>query len=233
MNILIYEDNEEDLDNLLTCINQFFAMIEVAYTVKVCTNSKYVFENHSNYDLIFLDIEVFGENGIDIGYKVRKQNHDIRIMFVTSYAKYLKDGYKAQANRYFVKPIQQDDFNIELRNVISDYLDEYDGFFDETISLDKTYYKKIVYIEFITRKTRIHFLSGEEIVTRYPLKFWLQKLTNKGFAQPYKSLLVNLRYVSGFTKHEVILDNEQLLPTSRRFRHEFESKYITHLHKRI
>lgn len=233
MKILIYEDNQEDLKNLLKCIETFFSITEVPYATKICTDSTYILTNHFNFDLLFLDIEVFGESGIDLGYKIRKQNPDIRIVFVTNYSKYLTDGYKAQANRYFVKPIQQEEFNIELSNVISDYLDEYDGFYDESLSFKKIYFKNILYIEYINRKTKIHFISGEEIITGYSLKYWYEKMESKDFAQSYKSLIVNLKHISGFTKNEVILDNEEHLPISRLSRQEFEKKYVEALHKRI
>lgn len=234
MKILIFEDDQSDLNNLLDCIEKFFTSFEIEYTVDTCTNANYILENHFIYDLIFLDIEVGNNNGIDIGYEVRRKNHDIRIIFVTSYYKYLIDGYKAQANRYFVKPIQQEDFNLELENVIFDYLDEYKGFIDKSICLEKIYFNRIIYIEYIERKTNLYLLSGEVLCTNYPLKYWIDFLSECGlFAQPYKSILVNLKHISGFNKNEIILNNEEKLPVSRFFKNDFEKKYLECLYRRI
>lgn len=233
MRILIFEDNQNDLDDLLKNINTFFSATEIKYDVKTCMDPKYVLDNHFNYDMLFLDIEVAEESGIDIGCEIRKKNHDIRIIFVTNYSKYLIDGYKAQASRYFVKPIQQEGFELELKNVISDYLEEYNGFYDKTISINKIYFNKIVYIEFIKRKTSIHFMSGEVITTNYPLKYWVETLFSHDFAQPYKSFIVNLKHISGFTKNEVIMDNEEVLPISRFYKQDFETRYIDYLHRRM
>lgn len=233
MKILIYEDNREDLENLVNCINNFFSSTEVVYSIETTIDSGFVINNHLNYDLMFFDVEVHGENGIEVATEVRKRNRDISIIFVTSYSKYLYDGYKAQAIRYFEKPIQQENFDLEFNNVVANYLDEYNGFMDNIISSKKIYFKSILYIEFINRKTEIHFVSGEISKTNYSLKSWFSKLDNDSFAQPYKSLIVNLKHISGFTKSEVLLDNEETLPISRLFKQEFELKYTESLHKRI
>ena len=202
MKILIFEDNEKELGTLLNYIESFCLSKNIIYTVDIYTNSKDFIENIYTYDLIFLDIEVQNENGIDIGIKIREYNDDAKIIFVTNYSKYLIDGYKAHADRYFLKPLNQEEFNIELENVLEDYIQKYSGFFDKKILKTKIYFNEILYIEFKDRKT-------------------------------YRAYLVNLRHISGFTKQEVIMENEEYLPISRLFKNEFEERYLKSLSKRI
>ena len=212
MKILIFEDNEKELGTLLNYIESFCLSKNIIYTVDIYTNSKDFIENIYTYDLIFLDIEVQNENGIDIGIKIREYNDDAKIIFVTNYSKYLIDGYKAHADRYFLKPLNQEEFNIELENVLEDYIQKYSGFFDKKILKTKIYFNEILYIEFKDRKTFLHFITGKVIETNYPLKYWENKLKDHYFAKPYRAYLVNLRHISGFTKQEVIMENEEYLP---------------------
>ena len=58
----------------------------------------------------------------------------------------------------------------------------------------------ILYIEFIDRKSTIHKLDGNTIITNCTLKYWYDKLNEFGFAYPYKAFLVNLEYISAFKK---------------------------------
>ena len=225
MKILIYEDNTIDLNSLLNCIDHFFTNNEIEYEVETCTDSNFVLTNHFKYDLIFFDIEVYEENSIALAYLVRKENQNIKIVFISNHPKYLKDGYKAQANRYFLKPINQAEFDFELKEVILDCIEEYEGFFDSEIYHLKIYYKNILYIEFINRKSNIHLKSGKILTTKYPLKYWIEKLTDYNFSQPYKSLLINLKHVSGFNEDGVILDNEEILPISRIFKKSFQEQH--------
>lgn len=233
MKILIFEDNEKELGTLLNYIESFCLSKNIIYTVDIYTNSKDFIENIYTYDLIFLDIEVQNENGIDIGIKIREYNDDAKIIFVTNYSKYLIDGYKAHADRYFLKPLNQEEFNIELENVLEDYIQKYSGFFDKKILKTKIYFNEILYIEFKDRKTFLHFITGKVIETNYPLKYWENKLGDHYFAKPYRAYLVNLRHISGFTKQEVIMENEEYLPISRLFKNEFEERYLKSLSKRI
>lgn len=67
----------------------------------------------------------------------------------------------------------------------------------------------MLYIEFLNRHTIIHFVNNIEKKTTYPLKYWIEELSNKGFGQPFKSFLVNLDYVSGFSSDGKDYHHEQ------------------------
>lgn len=233
MKVLIYEDNKDDLDILVEFLRKFCKTKSVKIDVIICKSENAIQNNIYDTDLIFLDIEGIDANGIDIGVKIREQNPDIKIIFISNYSKYLIDGYRALASRYFLKPLDWDFFQIELENVISDYLLNNAGFTDLTISASKIYYKDILYVEFKDRKTNLNFLSGKVIETNYSLKYWIELLQRFNFAQPYKAYIINLKHVSSITNQEVILSNNEIIPLSRVYRKDFEARYIESLKRRI
>ena len=61
---------------------------------------------------------------------------------------------------------------------------------------------------------------------------WIEKLSNKGFGQPYKSFLVNLDYVSGFSSDgkDIIMNNGEKIPLSKNFKKSFTNQYFANLH---
>lgn len=229
MKILIFEDNVSDLNNLLECIKNFFAIENIQYEIKICTDSEQIYKYSIDFDLVFLDIEGNTENGIDIGRNIRKINPDIKLIFITNYSKYLIDGYKANANRYFLKPINQDIFNIELKDVINDYLLNNVQFTDYKIYPKKIYVKNILYVEYRGRKTYLHLFSGEVLETPYSLKYWIDKLQSYYFAQSYKSFLINLRYISSLTDIDIILLNGEKVPLSRTYKKNLEKAFLESL----
>ena len=233
MKVLIYEDNKEDLQRLIDCLTVFTNNKKIKCDVMVCNKATQLYEHANDYDLAFLDVEGLDGSGIDIGINVRKMNADIKIIFITNYSKYLIDGYKASANRFFLKPIEQDIFNIELENVVNDYLINNMGFTDLDIYPKKIYFKDILYVEFVDRKTSLHMINGEVIITPYTLKYWIERLSNYFFAQPYKPYLVNLRQIKQVTKTEVIMTNDEVISLSRMFKNDFEQKYYESLKRRI
>ena len=128
MNILIYDDDNNDVNHLLECINAFFAKSHQHYNTYICKDSAELFRIIKNYDLLFLDIKLNDENGIDIGLKLQSQDHDCRIIITTNYSKYAIDGYKINADRYFIKPISQKEFDIEMDTIIKKYIRKSIGF---------------------------------------------------------------------------------------------------------
>ena len=61
--------------------------------------------NHpGEIDILFLDIEMNGKNGMEIAAAIREFNQNIFIIFVTGYSDYVFDGYKVNAFDYIIKP---------------------------------------------------------------------------------------------------------------------------------
>ena len=148
MNILIYDDNLKDIEHLLFCLNGLFQKTNLDYQTHICKSKTEVIQNISKADLLFLDMEIHNEKGIDLGLELNTINHNCRIVITTSYSKYAIDGYKIHADRYFIKPINQLEFNLEMRAVIKKYIKKSVGFYDDKISPYKIFVQDILYIEF-------------------------------------------------------------------------------------
>ncbi len=233
INILIYDDNQMDIEQLLQCIDTFFIKVNLQYQTHICKSKKDLIQNITKADLLFLDMEINNENGIDIGLELENIKHDCRIIITTNYSKYAIDGYKINADRYFIKPISQKEFDIEMDTIIKKYIRKSIGFFDSKISNYKVYINNIMYIEFTNRKSVIHYLNGNTIESSCTLKYLYDKLKDYGFGYPYKAFLVNFEYISALKKNEIILINDEAIPLSRHYKKEFENKYYYFLHEML
>ena len=226
MKILIFDDNKNDIKHLTNCLKTFFKNKNISYQIKTCQNKEELLNDIDYYDFLFLDIELDQENGIDLGLELQKIKHHCRIIITTNYSKYAIDGYKIQAERYFIKPIHQQEFDLEMNTVIKNYIKENNYFFNKKVCDSKIYIKDILYIEFIDRKSMIHKLNGEIIMTNCTLKYWYDQFSIYNFAYPYKAFLVNLKYVNALYKKDIRLTNGEMIPLSRHYKKEFETKYI-------
>ena len=122
-----------------------------------------------------------------------------------------------------------------MENVLGATFQKYMGFYDSKIAPYKIHYDKILYVEFLNRATVLHFLNGVQIKTSYPLKYWIEKLTEYGFAQPYKCYVVNLKHISGISKDErdLFLTNNEKIPLSKFFKKTFVDNYYRSLFKSL
>lgn len=73
---------------------------------------QYIKENH--IDVAFLDIEMQGENGIDIARDIKNINENIKIIFVTAYKEYALDAFGVDAIDYIMKPYLKEDIERAL-----------------------------------------------------------------------------------------------------------------------
>lgn len=235
MNIIICDDNINDALYLKNCIIELFSKTNVDYkNISIYQTSDELLCNIGNpIDYLFLDMEIENTSGIIIGKKIREKNINCPIIITTYYAKYAIEGYKIDAIRYFIKPIKKELFILEMTPLLNKYSRKFLGFYDSKISSVKIYYKDILYIEYKERGTEIHYINGHSKKTTYSLKYWITKLNTHLFAQSHKAFLVNLEYISGFSKNTVILYQNEEIPLSRKYKKQFEESYDIFLNNNI
>ncbi len=228
MNILIYDDNENDISNLNNLINSFCTKYDIDFKVDKCPSNDYLYNNIYKYDLIFLDIEIGAINGIEVGLELKKIYNNIKIIITSVYKKYLIDGYKINAERYLIKPISKSMFESELGEILLSYILYNKNFLDLNTN-KKIYYREIVYFESINRYVYIYLNNGKIIKNSNTLEYWGMQLKDLQFFQIYRSIIINLNYISGYNSEDVILNNNVKLPISRRNRKEFINKYMNYI----
>ena len=59
-------------------------------------------------DLLFLDVEMNGMNGLETAKEIREFNSELQIVFVTGFTDYVFDGYQVGALDYVVKPVRKE-----------------------------------------------------------------------------------------------------------------------------
>ena len=68
-------------------------------------------------DVAFLDIEMGGLNGVELGKRLKQLNPSINIVFVTGYDQYAIDAYSMHASGYLTKPVSAERIRLELSNL--------------------------------------------------------------------------------------------------------------------
>ena len=71
-------------------------------------------------DLLFLDIEMPGMNGIELATQILNDTPDVGIVFVTAYDQYAVQAFKLNAIHYILKPPNPGDIRQAITRVISD-----------------------------------------------------------------------------------------------------------------
>lgn len=82
---------------------------EIVYEFSSGINAASWLSSHpGEIDLLFLDVEMKGLNGMETAEKIRTFDNQITIIFVTGYADYVFDGYLVEAFDYLIKPVPEE-----------------------------------------------------------------------------------------------------------------------------
>lgn len=72
-------------------------------------------------DLLFLDIQMSGRNGMEIARELRKHHRDIILIFVTALSEYVYEAFDVSAFHYLVKPFEDAKLQAVLDNALQQY----------------------------------------------------------------------------------------------------------------
>lgn len=105
--IAIVEDDQGYRDTLFTYIKQYEQERDTAFEVTPFEKADdFLAVYNGDYDIILMDIEMPGTNGMDAAEQIRKRDAQVVIMFITNMAHYAIKGYEVGALDFVLKPIQ-------------------------------------------------------------------------------------------------------------------------------
>lgn len=181
------------------------------------------------YDIIFLDIEMGGINGLETAKKLREQDEMATLIYVTGHSSYAVEAYEVQPFRFVVKPI---DRNIIYQYFMKAYEKIVAGNFYFQYKFQKNYYKvligDILYFESEKRIIWIYLENGSVRKFYDKLNNIEKKMKQEkvDFYRLHKSLLVNSRYIVRKAYDHVELINGKILDISEDRRKEIGALYI-------
>jgi two-component system LytT family response regulator len=114
MKILIVDDEElarTRLQRMLSSIDSY----EIAHAMNATEALSAVGED--SYDLIFLDVNMPGMNGLELGYELKYSNPNSAIIFQTAYEEHALKAFDIGAVGYLVKPYSIEQLKQTLQRV--------------------------------------------------------------------------------------------------------------------
>lgn len=105
MRALIVDDEPLARNELVFLLNRIggFDVLDEAENVSDTIEALLVNE----YDLVFLDINLMDENGIDLGKKIQKMKSPPAIVFATAHDQFAVQAFELNATDYIMKPFEQ------------------------------------------------------------------------------------------------------------------------------
>ncbi|WP_084074981.1 LytTR family DNA-binding domain-containing protein [Demequina sp. NBRC 110052] len=194
----IVEDDEYARDALLAHLRRYQEENSVVFDVRTFADGAELVDTFaSDFDILFLDIEMPQVGGLEAARHVRQVDTDVIIVFVTNMAQYAIKGYEVDALSYLLKPVPYFSLSQELTRSLSrlNARDEASIVLNVGGSMTRVDLPDIVYIESIRHRIIVHTRDQGELTFTGTLKAFEAELDGKGFYRSNNCYLVNLQHV--------------------------------------
>lgn len=206
---IIIDDDKEFIEILVQQL-AFFPFISLVGTFNNFLESKATLESNE-INLIFLDIKLKNENGIEVAETIKSYDKHVNIIFITSQPEYALEGYRVAPFDFITKPINPTRLDKTLVR-LKDKIEEEHPFINNDVrmaikvgtSIELVQINSITSIEKKVRKIEIHLDNGNSIVSGNSLKELEKKLHSHGFTLVSRTLLIPLREIKrlDYNKYE-------------------------------
>lgn len=214
--IAICDDSDVDRQYISGLVTKWAAnTCHSLQTALFCSAENFLFHyaEKSDYDILLLDIEMGGMDGVTMAKKLRRDNDSIQIVFITGYSDYISEGYEVSALHYLMKPVKQEklfsvlDRAVEKLSKNAKVLN-----FEISGEMVRVPIYQIRYAEVFGNYVTIHAVDS------FTVKMTLgelEKELNDSYYRVSRSVVVNLTQISRVTKTEIKMNDGVSIPLPR------------------
>ncbi len=232
MKIAVCDDNTLFQEEIKSFLFEYFGRLSIE--IELFTNgSQFLTAVQSAtipFDLVFMDIEMPGLDGLETSRRLRKENRDLFLIFLSSHTELAFDGYEVDAFRFLTKPVNQE----KLWKALSDW--EKLRLSEERICLNLGDHNQVLSwrdIQYIqSENVYVNVVTAQQrILVRMKINELEKRMPKSMFFRPHRSFLVNLQHIHGFDSKKIRMVDGLDVPLSRRNAAEFRNRMMSFLNR--
>ena len=164
--------------------------------------------------VIFLDIEMNGLNGVETAKIIRNDHKKSIIIFITAYSDFVFQGYEVQALNYILKPYKPEKIADVLNQALAVLNQRQDIFYaiEQKSGTHKLNLTSTIY--FSSDKRKVYAVTTTDNIEFYDKLDELFKKLPSFFIRIHQRYIININFASAVEGNEVIVNGETL-PVSR------------------
>ena len=172
------------------------------------------YSEEKDFDILLLDIEMPGMNGIELAKTIRCENATVQIVFITGYYEYFSDGFDVSALHYLIKPVDAGKLCTVLDKAAENLACRQRCVLLSTSEGNiKVSLADILYVEAQNVYVIVHTTHGN-YRTRMSLGKFSEQL-DETFFKVHRSFVVGLKHIKKITHTDIAMINGETIPISR------------------
>ena len=212
--IAVCDDDEKILGETLELLKQYK---RIPFSADGYTSGEALLAAGKKYDILLLDIDMGGMNGIETARRIREADREVKLIYVTNYSDYTIFAFGVHAFAYLLKPLKAEELFAQLDEAFAYGLSgpEQELEFQAKEGIVRIAPSRILCFEYLSRQVVMY--AGEQA---WHLKRQITELAREmedyGFAMPHKSFVVNLYAVQRIHGYEITLTDGRTVPLSQK-----------------
>lgn len=231
--LAICDDEHYFLKGLKTDLIQYFDNKKIPVQISEFTNGENLLHTDFDFHILLIDIKLQGQSGIDVVRRLRVEQKNCQIIFVTSFEEYAIQAFDLDAVHYLVKPVSFEKLSHALDKALQ-WSAQSKG---KTLTISKgngtqrIFIRDILYCEAVNHRIYIHTAN-----VSYDYFGTLEALSEKlddRFFRCHRSYIINLNFVISREKDTAtVLGGDKIL-VSRRKQQEFAQKLLSFFREEV
>lgn len=234
MNCIIVDDEPLAREAIQMLVDQTVNLTTIGSFNSPDLATKCMVENA--VDLVFLDIQMPGINGIDFAKTIPKETF---VIFTTAFSEFATDSYEVDAIDYLIKPVKLERFQKAVKkaqtyakllkadyskNNIENITDDY-FFVKADRKIFKIQFKDILFIEGLKDYVVVH-TDNQKVVTAMNIKTIHDQLPKNWFVRVSKSYIINAQKIDSMDNNTVYIGKNEI-PIGNIYRDSFFNDFVT------
>lgn len=227
--IAVCDDSLEHIDIISNMIADIIEEHNLNFSLDTFASSKQLITSHEkkHYDIIFLDMEMPEQNGIEAGLYIKNITDNTNIIYVTAHKGYAYDSYLVKAEDYLLKPIDYSKLEQNILLCSEKLMTKKERKFldisDISRNIQRIFIDNIICIERQQdRKIHIKCIYKKTVIVNSTITNIEKKLADcKSIIKANQSALINLKNVRKITKDIITFCDDSTIKIS-----ESRLKYV-------
>jgi len=234
MNCIIVDDEPLAREAIEMLIEKTSNLALLGSFNSALTASKFMLDH--SVDLVFLDIQMPGINGIEFAKTIPQTTF---VIFTTAFSEFALESYEVDAVDYLIKPIKLERFQkaVDKADMYSKLLqkgnatpnieqitDDY-FFIKADRKIIKIYFNDLLFIEGLKDYVVMH-TEKQKVITAMNIKTIHEQLPKNSFVRVSKSFIINAKKIDSVDNNTVNIGKNEI-PIGNIYRDFFFDEFVT------
>lgn len=215
--IATIEDEENIRQEIVRYIKKGIGSIE-GVEVDVYESAERYLLVGGRYDLVISDIELPGISGLELGKRIKENNPDVYLVFLTSHSEFASESYIIEAYQYILKKDIEERLSPLIERVVHEIKKDYEEYrwVGTNQRKIKIYHKDIVCIQKIKGSKYAEYITENgKYMERLSMNQILEQIHSNAFILVDRGHAVNVNHIVRVRGNVIQMDNGEEITVSR------------------